>query len=101
MCALNAADIVSRRQRGRAKLVRGLHQIGELYPLIATHAGDRRFTPRVGLREVGHHALLEALLIVENVVGDAEAFGDPARVIDILASAAGALSLRGGRAIEL
>ena len=92
---------MSGRQRLRAQLARRVHQVGELHALIAAHAGDRRLAARIGLGEVGHDAVLEALFIVENIMRDAEALGHAARIVDVLAGAAGALLPGGTGIVEL
>src|SRR5258706_5891825 len=97
----DAPDIVSGRQRRRAELARRDHQIGELHALVATDAGYGRLAARIALRKVDDDSLPEARFIVEHVVRDAEAFGDAARIVDILPGAAGTLFLRRSGRIEL
>ena len=56
----------------------------------------------VALGEAVDHRLPETGLVVEDVVRDAERLGDPARVVDVLAGAAGALAMgRGAVVVEL
>ncbi len=82
-----------------AKLLRRVEQIGELHPLIAGDAGDRRFAARIGGCEILHHRLFEAGFVIQHVMGNAERFGHTAGIVDVLAGAAGALLLHGGAVI--
>ena len=71
------------------ELLGGGQQLVELDLLVAGHTRDRRLAGNVAVGEGLHDRRLEALLVVEDVVGDAELVGDPARVVDVLAGAAG------------
>ena len=86
------------RQQVGAEIPRGLEQIGEFHVLVAGDAGNRRLACDIGARERLDHLLAEALLVVEHVVRNAEPGGDVARVVDVLAGAAGALAM-GRRAV--
>ena len=77
-------------ERVRPQIAGDVQQIAELHALIAAHAGDRRLAAQVGVGEILDHRLAEARLVVEHVVADAEAVGDPAGVVDVLAGATGA-----------
>jgi hypothetical protein len=78
---------------------RGLEQVAELDALIAAHAGDRGFAGEIGIGEILHHRLAEAALVIEHVMGDADAIGDAAGVVDVLPGAAGALAACGGAVV--
>src|SRR5258708_39754644 len=74
-------------------------QIAKLDRLVAIDAGDRGFARHITVGETVDHCRLEAALIVENVVRDTDAAGNHAGVVDVLAGATGALSMRGGAMI--
>jgi hypothetical protein len=76
-------------ERVGLEFAHGVEQFAELDLLIANHAGDWRLARRIAVRERLHDGRLEALLVVEDVVGDAEPVGDAARIVDVLAGAAG------------
>ena len=86
------------RQRLGAEFARGLQQIAELDRLIALDARHRRLAGDIAVGETVDHRLLEAALVVEHVMRNADALGDRARVVDVLAGAAGALAV-GRRAV--
>ena len=89
------------RQRLRAHIARRLHQVGELHPLVAAHAGNGRLAFGVGLDKIGDHALAEALFVIEHVMGDAELLGDALGVVDVLPRAARAFAPRRARVVKL
>ena len=97
--ARDPAHVVAGGQRLGAQVLGGGQQVAELDPLVAAHAGDRGLAPEVGLGEVLHHAGLEAVLVVEHVMGDAEPVGHAPRVVDVLAGAARALAPRRGAVV--
>ena len=82
------------RQEVGAEVPRRLEQVGEFHLLVAGDAGDRRLAADIGARERLDHLLAKALLVVEHVMGNAEARRDVAGVVDVLAGAAGALAVR-------
>ena len=86
------------RERRGAELARGLEQIAELDRAVALDAGHRRLARGVAVGEIVDHRLAEAALVVQHVMRDADPLGDVARVVDVLAGAAGALAM-GGRAM--
>src|SRR5215831_10149804 len=95
-------DVMSRRQHLGAELARGRKQIAELDRLVALDAWHRRLARHIAFGEAVDHHFLEAALVVEHVVGNADALRHRARVIDILAGAAGALAMgRGAMVVEL
>ena len=69
-------DVVAGRQHLGAELARGAEQIVELDRLVALDAGHRRLARDVALGEAVDHRLLEAALVVEHVVRNADALGD-------------------------
>ena len=77
-------------QRVGAELPCGRQQIGELHGLVAGDAGDGRFPRDVAFRERIDHRLAEPLLVIEDVMGNAERLGDAAGIGDVLPGAAGA-----------
>ena len=84
---------MSGRQHLGAELARGDKQVVELDRHVAVDAGHRRLAVDVALGEAVDHRLLEAALVVEHVMRNADALGDAARVVDVLARAAGALAV--------
>src|SRR5262249_11430411 len=75
------------------EIARGREQVVELDRLVALDARHRRLARRVALGEAVDHRLLEAALVVEHVVRNADVGGDAARVVDVAAGAAGALAV--------
>ena len=82
------------REQVGAEILRRLEQIDELHVLIAGDAGDRRLAGDIGARERLDHLFAEPRLVIEDVMGNPEPRGDVARVMDVLARAAGALAMR-------
>ena len=73
-----------------ADAARGLEELVELEVVVAERAGDRRAAGEILVDEGADHILLEALLLVDDVVGNAEVLGDAAGVVDIIERAAAA-----------
>ena len=95
-------DVVAGRQHLGAELARGREEIAELDRLVALDAGHRRFAGDIAFGEALDHRFLEAALVVEHVVRNAEALGDRAGVVDVLAGATGALAVgRRAMVVEL
>ena len=92
------SDVMAGRQHLGAEIARSLEQVAELDRLVAFDTGHRRLAGHVALGEAVDHRLLEAALIVEHVMRNADALGDRAGVVDIAAGAAGALAV-GRRAV--
>ena len=93
----------ARRRNGRspapARPARApCQQVAELDRLVAVDAGHRRLAVDVALGEPVDHRFLEPAFVVEHVMRNADALGDAARVVDVLAGAAGALAM-GRRAV--
>ena len=97
-----AADVVAGSQRLGAEFPRGAQEVGELDGLVAGDTGNGRFAGDVALGERVDDGLAEPLLVVEDIVRDAERLGDAPRVGDVLPGAArsGAMS-RGAVIVEL
>ena len=93
------ADIVAGRQRIGAEFLGRGQEIGELDGLVAGDAGDRRLAGDIAFHERVDDRVAEALLVVEHVMGNAERFADAARIVDVLAGAAGAGAVDGGAMI--
>ena len=90
------------RQNLRAEVARGFKQVAELDRLVALHARHRRLARHIAFGETVDDRLLEAAFVVEHVMGNADALGDGARVVDVAAGAAGALAVgRGAVVVEL
>ena len=87
------------RQHLGAEVARGGEQVAELDRHVAVDAGHRRLAVNVALGETVDHRFLEAALIVEHVMRNADALGDRARVVDVLTRAAGALAVGGGAVV--
>ena len=85
---------MARRQRIGAQIAGGREQVLELDFAVAGNAGNGRLTVQIAVGELVDHGLAKAAFVVENVMRHVERFGDAACIVDILASAAGALSLR-------
>ena len=85
--------IVAGRQYGGTELARGTEQVGELNGLVTVHAGNRGLTGHIALREAVDHRLPEPVLIVQDVMRDADPCRNGASVIDILAGATGPLAV--------
>ena len=68
-------------------------KIAELDRAVALDAGDRRLAGQIALGETVDHRFPEAVLVIEDVVRDAERLGDPARIVNVLARAAGTLAM--------
>jgi hypothetical protein len=81
------------RQNLSAELARGDQQIVELDRHVAFDARHRRFTVNVALGKTVDDRFLEAAFVVEHVVRDADALGNAPRIVNVLASAAGALAM--------
>src|SRR6516164_333349 len=95
-------DVMTGRQYLGAELARGREQIAELDRLVALDARHRRLARHIAFGEAVDHHFLEAALVVEHVVGNADPLRHRARVIDVLAGAAGTLAMgRGAMVVEL
>jgi hypothetical protein len=93
---------MSGRQHPGAELARGREQIAELDRLVALDARHRRLARHIALGEAVDHHFLEAALVVEHVMGNADPFRHRTRVIDVLAGAAGTFAVgRGAMVVEL
>ena len=86
--------IVAGGQDAAAEFARRAEQVGELDRPVALDARDRRLARRIALGEAVDHGFLEARLVVEHVMRDADARSDRTRVMDVAAGTAGALPVR-------
>jgi hypothetical protein len=82
-----------------AELARGREQVAKLDRLIALDARDRRFARDIALGEAVDHHLLEAALVIQHVVGNADALRHRTCVVDVLAGAAGAPAMSRGTVV--
>ena len=73
----------------------GLEELVELQVVVAERAGDGRAAGEVFADEGLDDVLLEAALLVDDVVGDAELLGDAACVVDVVERAAASGDLLG------
>src|SRR5664279_1827090 len=87
------------RQHVGAEFARGDQQVVEFDRHVAFDARHRRLAVDVSLGEAVDHRFLEAALVVEHVMRNADALGNAARIIDVLPRAAGALAVGGGAVI--
>ncbi len=87
-------DIMAGRQRRGAKPAGGGEQVDELDRLVAGNARHRRLACDIAVGEAVDHRLAEARFVIEHVMRDAERLGDTARVVNVLAGAAGAAPMR-------
>ena len=87
------------RQHLRAKVARGDEQVAEFDRHIAVDAGHRRLAGHIALGEAIDDRFLEAALVVEHVMRNADALGNAARVIDVPTRATRALAVRGGAVV--
>jgi len=87
-------DVMAGGKHLRAEFARGLEQIAEFYRAIALDAGHRRLAQRIAFGKGVDHRFAEALLVIQNVMRDADPFGHVARVVNVLAGTAGALAMR-------
>ncbi len=89
------ASVVASGDAAGADLAGGDQELIELDVIVAEGAGDGGAAGEVvgdeGLDDVG----LEALLLIDEVVRDAELFGDAAGIVDVVDGAAAALDLLG------
>ena len=81
------------RQHFGAKLARRDQQIVKLDRHVAVDARHRRLAMHIAFGEAVDHRFFEAALVVEHVMGNADALGDRARVVDVLPGTAGALAM--------
>ncbi len=77
----------------------GFEQIPELDRAVALDAGNGRLAVEIALREAVDDGLAKAGLVIEHVMRDADRLGDPAGIVDILARAAGTLTMGSGAVI--
>ena len=89
----DGSHVVPGRQHARAEIARGREQVLELDRLVAVDARHRRLARDIARGERIDHRLLEAALVVEHVVRNADPLGDRAGVVDVLPGAAGALAV--------
>jgi hypothetical protein len=76
----DAADVMAGGEAVGAEVAGEAQQVGELHPLVARDAGDRRAAPGIFVGEALDHAVAEPALIIEDVMGDAELRRDRLRV---------------------
>ena len=84
---------MSSRHRRRAQIARHVQQVAELHRLIAADAGNRRLATQIGVGKFFNHLILEPVLIVQDVVRNANGIGGRAGIVNILARTTGPLLL--------
>ena len=87
------ARVVAGGDAGGADLACGEQELIELEVVVAERARNGGAAGEILGDEGADDVLLEALLLVDEVVGDAEAVGDAACVVDVVDGAAAALDL--------
>jgi len=80
-------------ERRRTEIARCVQEIAKLHALIAADTRKRRLACGIRRGEILHDRMAETLLVVENIMRNADEVGDTARVVNILTGAAGALAL--------
>ena len=94
--------IVARGQNAGAKLARSSEKVAELDRLVAFQTRHRRLAGDVAVGEAIDHRFLEAALVVEHVMRNADTFGNGAGIVNIAAGATGPLSMgRRAMVVEL
>ena len=68
-------NVVTGRKHLRAEILRGVEQIVEFHRHVAVDAGHRRLPRHIALGEAIDHGFPESLLVVEDVVRDADPVG--------------------------
>ncbi len=76
-------------QRSRSKITRRLQHIAKLHPLIASHTRDRCFTRQIRIRKIIHHGLAKIMLIVQNIMRNANTLSNNAGIVYVLPCTAG------------
>src|ERR1700738_1040010 len=84
------------RQHRGAEVPRHTQQIAELDALIAADARDWRLAPGVAIDKIVDDRNPEAALVIEHIMGNAEARCDPRSIVDVAAGTAGAAAPRRG-----
>ena len=87
------------RRASAPKTPRALEQVVELEALVAGDAGNRRAPREIGVGEGLDHLAREALGVVRDVEADAEALGDPPRIVGVLERAAARAAARESRIV--
>ena len=82
-------DIMPGGEHLGVELLHRGQQLVELDLLVAGDTRNRRLAGNIAFGEGLHDRRLEALLVVQDVVGDAELVGHPARIVNVLAGATG------------
>ena len=85
------AGVVACRHALCADLLRDDQELIELQMIVAEAAGDGRTSRKILFDERAYDVPLESLLVVDDVVGDADLLGDAARVVDIVDGTAASL----------
>ena len=94
-----AGDIMAGGQNIRAQFKRGFKQIVEFNVLVAGHARNWCFAPRIAQGKIIDHLGTKAGFIIQNIMRNTEPFGHHLRVVNILTGAAGPFAVNGGAMI--
>ncbi len=92
-----ARHIMTGRHDAGAEVAGRVEQVAELDRLVAVDARHRRLAGDVAVRETIDHRRLEAALVIEDVMRNADAIGDRAGIVDVLTGAARTLAVRSRR----
>src|SRR5207247_1855476 len=90
--------VMAGRERAGAKFARGPEKVAKLDALVAADARHRGLAAAIAVGKILDHRGAKPRLVIEHVMGDAEALGDARRIAHILPGAAGAL-FAGRRAV--
>src|SRR5438270_8913289 len=93
------AGIMSGGERRGAEIPRHTQQIAELDALIAADARYRRLASGVAVDKIVDDRSPEAALVIEHIMGNAEALGDPGGVVNVAPGTAGTAASRGGAVV--
>ena len=66
----------------------GFQQVAELDPLVAADAGNWRRAGQIGVGEFVDDRFAELVLVIQDIMGKAHAFGHATGIVDVLARAA-------------
>ena len=85
------ASVMAGGEQISADLAGGDEQLVELQMIVAETARDRRASREIVVDEGPNHIVLEARLLIDDVVRNAKLLGDVAGVVDVVDGAAAAL----------
>src|SRR5215471_17352859 len=89
------AGIVSRRQEIGPNLAGSDQQLIELEMIVAEAAGNRRTSGKILLDKRTHYVILKPLLVIHDVIRNAQVFSHATGVVDIVNRTAASLDMLG------